>query len=299
MLPLWCDKLNIVLTPERVSIARQSAGFKSGQMVSNTMPCAASTPGEPAWQPAIRALQSLLKQKKINKANASVLLSNHFVRYQLISAQPDVNGFDEEQAFVRFSFAEVYGSEVNRWQLRWGANLQVAPQVASAIDVALIEQIESSLSQASVKLVSMQPYLMAAFNYVRKSIDTNPHWFVLVEPGNACVGFMQAGEWQQLQSNRLGADWATDLPRILARELQMAGPIGEQSPMIICLPSTIEAKRLVPSGHTLRVLTMTPETLMQGTVQGTVQVLTTQSATSQSVTVEAVKAQSVVAMGIK
>ena len=106
---------------------------------------------------------------------------------------------------------------------------------------------------------------------------------------------MHAGEWQQLQSSRLGADWATDSPRILTRELQMAGPRGEGSPMIICLPSTIDAKRLVPSGHTLRVLTMTPETLMQGTVQA----LTTQSATSQSVTVEAVKAQSVVAMGIK
>ncbi len=300
MLPLWCDQLQIVLTPDHVTIARQRAGFTSSQIVTNTMPCAASTPGEPAWQPAIRALQSLLKQKKINKANASVLLSNHFVRYQLISAQPDVNGFDEEQAFVRFSFAEVYGSEVNRWQLRWGANLQVAPQVASAIDIALIEQIESSLSQASVKLVSMQPYLMAAFNYVRKSIDTNPHWFVLVEPSNACVGFMQAGEWQQLQSNRLGADWATDCPRILARELQMAGSIGEQSPMIICLPSKIDVKNFVPSGHSLRVLTMTPEALMQsGAKPLTTQLVTTQSVTTHSAATIPVKAQSVVAMDNK
>ena len=295
MLPLWSDRLQIVLTPERVTLTRQSSGLRSGQSVSNTMPCAALAQGELAWQPALRAMQALLKQKKVNRASATVLLSNHFVRYQLINTQPDLSSYDEEQAFVRFSFAEVYGDEVNHWQLRWGSGLQLAPQVASAIDIALIEQIESSLSQAGVKLVSMQPYLMAAFNYVRKFIDTNPHWFVLVEPGNACVGFMQAGEWQQLQSSRLGADWATDLPRILARELQMAGPIGEQSPMIICLPSTIDAKRLVPSGHTLRVLTMTPETLMQGTVQA----LTTQSATSQSVTVEAVKAQSVVAMGIK
>ena len=295
MLPLWCDKLQIVLTPDHVTIARQRAGFTSSQVVTNTMPCAALVPGEIAWQPALRALQTLLKQKKINKAHASVLLSNQFVRYQLIGAQPDVNGFDEEQAFVRFCFAQVYGSEVNRWQLRWGTNLQVSPQVASAIDIAFIDQIESSLADAGVKLVSMQPYLMAAFNHVRKFVDTNPHWFVLVEPGNACVGFMHAGEWQQLQSSRLGADWVTDLPRVLARELQMAGPIGERSQMIICLPNTIDAGRLVLGGRYLRILTMTPEALMQSAVKS----LTTQSVNTQSATTRAVKAQSVVEMGLK
>ena len=111
---------------------------------------------------------------------------------------------------------------------------------------------------------------------------------------------MHAGEWQQLQSSRLGADWATDLPRILTRELQMAGPGGERSPMIICLPRTIDVKSFLPSGHSLRVLTMTPEALMQSAAKPlTTQLVTTQSVTTQSAAIAMVKAQSVVAMGIK
>ncbi len=280
MLPLWSDKLQIVLTPERVTITRQNGSFKPREMMSNTMPCAAPEQGEHAWKPTLRALQTLLKQKDISNTSATVLLSNHFVRYQLIGAQPDLSSHDEEQAFVRFSFAEIYGDEVNRWQLRWGSGLQLSPQVASAIDNTLIEQIESMLVVAGVKLNSLQPYLMAAFNYVRNLVDTSPHWFVLVEPGNACAGFMHGGDWQLLHTSRLGVDWATDLPRVLGREFQMVGPIGERSQMIVCLPGYIDPKRLAPENHSLRILTMTPEMLMQGSVQ-------------------LIRARPVVAMGVK
>lgn len=285
MLPLWSDKLQIVLTPERVTITRLGSSllggsFKPREMQSNTMLCSAPEQGEHAWQPALRALQAMLKQHDVNGTNATVLLSNHFVRYQLINAQPDLSGYDEEQAFVRFSFAEIYGDEVKRWQLRWGAGLQSSPQVASAIDNTLIEQIETALNNATVKLNSLQPYLMTAFNYVRKLVDTSPHWFVLVEPGNACAGFMRGGDWQLLHTSRLGADWAADLPRVLGREFQMVAPVAESSQMIVCLPGYIDPKRLAPENHSLRILTMTPEMLMQGSVHQ-------------------VKTQPVVAMGIK
>ena len=290
MLPLWSDQLQIVLTPEHVTFTRQSAGFRSGQLVTNTMPCTAPEHGEPSWQPAIRALQGLLKQKNVRNSSATVVLSNHFVRYQLIGAQPDLSGYDEEQAFVRFSFAGVYGDEVNRWQLRWGSGLQLAPQIASAIDNALIEQIETTLNNAAVKLNSLQPYLMAAFNYVRKWVDASPHWFVLVEPGNACAGFMQGGDWQQLHTSRLGADWAADLPRVLGREFQMVGPIGERSQMIACLPGYIDPKRIAPDNHALRILTMTPEMLLQNAVKS----ISIQAASTQSI-----KTRPAVAMGVK
>ena len=114
MLPLWSDKLQIVLTPERVTITRQNGSFKPREIVSNTMPCAAPEQGEHAWKPTLRALQTLLKQKDMSNTSATVLLSNNFVRYQLIGAQPDLSSHDEEQAFVRFSFAEIYGDEVNQ-----------------------------------------------------------------------------------------------------------------------------------------------------------------------------------------
>lgn len=267
MLPLLTDRLQIVLVPERVTVVHQGARFKSGETTTKTSACAAVAQGESVWQPALRTLKQLLIEGHFGSANATVTLSNHFVRYQLINAQPDLASFDEEQAFVRFSFSEIYGAEANHWVLRWGNGIAIAPQVASAIDQSLLDQLESVLTDAGIKLRSVQPYLMAAFNYVRDSIDAKPRWFVLVEPGSACVSFMRNGDWQLLRSARLGTDWAADLPRVLGREFQQVGLIGERSQMIVCLPGVIDPKRLVPENHTLRLLTMTPEMLMQGAVR--------------------------------
>jgi hypothetical protein len=196
-----------------------------------------------------------------------VLLSNNFVRYQLIKSQPDLSSQEEEQAFVRFSFSEVYGEEAKNWVLRWGTGLQIAPQVASAIDYALNDHIEKTLSAVGVKLTSMQPYLMTSFNHVRKFIGTQPYWFVLVEPNSACIAYVQAGDWKILNTSRLGADWAAELPRVMGREFQMAGLENEGSNMLLCLPGYIDHKRLAPENHAMRVLTMTPEMLIQGVVQ--------------------------------
>ena len=270
MLPLWSDSLQIVLAPERVTLVLKSAGFKSREIFSKSMPCAAAEHGEHAWQPALRAMKQLLQENKSSAVNTTVMLSNHFVRYQLIKAQPDLSTHEEEQAFVRFCFSEVYGDEANHWALRWGAGLDVAPQVASAIDQLLIDQIEVALNTSGAKLSSLQPYLMAAFNHVRQFIDVKPNWFVLVELGSACVSFLRDGDWQLLHSSRLGTDWAAELPRVLGREFQMAGPAGESGQMLLCLPGYIDHKRLVPENHSLRILTMTPEMLLQGAVQSVV-----------------------------
>ena len=267
MLPLLTDRLQIVLAPERVTIVRQGARLKSGETTSKSSACVAPEQGEHAWQPALRTLKQLLAENKYGAVNAAITLSNHFVRYQLIKAQPDLASFDEEQAFVRFSFSEIYGAEANHWALRWGNGIAIAPQVASAIDQSLLDQLEDVLATAGIKLSSVQPYLMAAFNYVRDFIDVKPHWFVLVESGSACISFMRNGDWQLLHSARLGADWAADLPRVLGREFQQVGLIGERSQMVVCLPGYIDPKRLAPENHSIRLLTMTPEMLVQGAVK--------------------------------
>ncbi len=270
MSPLWSDSLHIVLAPERVTIVLRSKGLRSREIYSKSATCAAPEHGEHTWQPALRAMKQLLQENKLGAANATVMLSNHFVRYQLIKAQLNLSSLEEEQGFVRFSFSEIYGDEAKHWSLRWGSGLDIAPQVASAIDQSLIEQIETTLAAVGAKLSSLQPYLMAAFNHVRKFIDIRPHWFVLVEPGSACVCFLRDNNWQLLHSTRLGPDWTTELPRVLGREFQMAGPESESSQLLLCLPGAIDHKRLLPDSHSLRILTMTPEMLLQGVVQAVV-----------------------------
>jgi hypothetical protein len=253
VLPLLTKKLHITLSPECVTITQQTNVLMGGKKVSKSMPCPIPKQNEQTWAPALSTLQLLLAQEKIQNINAVVSLSNHFVRYQLIKHQPDLSGLDEEQAFVRFSFKEIYGEEVNSWHFKWGAGLQYSAQIACAIESKLIEQIEAILFKAGVKLNSMQPYLMCAFNFVRKFIDSKPHWFVLVEQGNALIGLTRNGEWQLLHSSRLGVDWVADLSSLIRREIQIAGLIDDSKRMMICLPKHVDHTQLKLDKHALRI----------------------------------------------
>jgi hypothetical protein len=261
VLPLWRDLLQIVLTPQQVTIVRLGAGLKPREVFNKSMPCVAPKHDETVWQPAIRVMRLLLKQAGSGNANAKIILSNHFVRFQLVKAQPDLGSIDEEKGFVRFSFAEVYGNEADHWSLRWGSGLDIAAQVASAIDQTLLDNIENILAEADIKLTSMQPYLMAAFNHVRQSIDVKPVWFVLVEEGRICIALLLKGNWKMLHSSKLGNDWAAELPNTIEREFQRIGLTEDVGNILLCLPGYFDHKRLKFQNLSVRILTMSPESL--------------------------------------
>ena len=266
MLPLWCDRLQIVLTPEHVTVARISAGLKPHMVFNKTMACAAPNQDEAPWQPAIRVMRQLLRQAGTKKAKAEIILSNHFVRYQLVKAQPDLGSLEEEQGFVKFTFTEVFGNEAAHWSMRWGSGLDLNAQVASAIDQPLLDNIANIFAEASIKLVSLQPYLMAAFNHVRKLFDAKPVWFVLVEEGRVCIALLKDGDWKTLHTSKLGQDWAVELPNVIEREFQITGTEDTVSTMVLCLPGFFDHKRLITGSRSVRVLTMSPETLQKRSV---------------------------------
>lgn len=266
MLLLWRDRLQIVLTPEYVTVMRMGKGWKPRVLFNKTSACDAPSQGQPIWHPALQAMQQLLAQAGANKADAIVMLSNHFVRYQLIEAQADLASLDEEQGFVRFSFAETYGAEVDRWALRWSEGLEIGPQVASAVDQTLLDQIEYQLSANNINLVSVQPYFMAAFNHVRKAFSSVPGWFVLVEPGRACLGRLKEGDWQSLRAVNISDDWASELPELIKREEQISCGDTQQHTMMLCLPAHFDFKRIATASSLSQVVIMTPKKLINNTV---------------------------------
>lgn len=266
MLPLWCDRLKIVLTPEHVSLVRLSSGLSPREVFNKTMVCAAPKHDEAAWQPALRVMRQLLRQAGSTKANAEMIISNHFVRYQLVKAQADLSSMEEEQGFVRFSFTEVFGGEAARWSMRWGSGLDLAPQVASAIDQGLLDNVANIFAEAGIKLTSLQPYLMTAFNYVCQSIDAKPVLFVLVEHGRLCIALLKDGDWKSLNSAKLGLDWATELPNVIEREYQRIGAESTIANIMLCVPDFFDHKRLAIENQSVRILTMSPEALQKRTV---------------------------------
>ena len=264
MLPLWSDRINFVLSPDKVSMVRFARGAQPREILRKSMDCANLAPGQAIWQPALQAMQTLLSAAGGGKADVNVTLSSHFVRYVLVPPQVDLKDDAEEEAFVRFCFSEVYGAEATNWTLRWAGALAVDQQIASALDTKLLSALQESLHNSQFKLCSVQPYLMAAFNLVRQQMHADEQWFVLVEPGSACLASFAHDACTTLRSMRLDADWLEALPRLLAREFLIAGADNKSRDLLLCAPQRIDLGALQLKGWNARAITLTSNSLLLG-----------------------------------
>jgi hypothetical protein len=72
-------------------------------------------------------------------------------------------------------------------------------------------------------LVSVQPFLMTAFNRVRTLIGKQSCWLVLEERGRLTLALLNRGGWHAIRSRRVDERWQGLLPEILQREEALLG----------------------------------------------------------------------------
>jgi hypothetical protein len=194
---LWAERVVITLSP-----AEDSAGER-----------------EP-WRGALEALRQKVATLK-NRTDVSIVLSNHFVRYALVPPQSGAASADEELALARFQFVKIHGERAKAWEVR------VSGEVACAIDTALLSGLKEIFSkQKGARLVSIQPYLMAAYNQWRPRIPRDGAWLVLVEPERVCLARLAAQGWASVHNGR-----ETDWEQALERERSRAS--GERLPSLV------------------------------------------------------------------
>jgi hypothetical protein len=155
------------------------------------------------------------------RVDVTVVLSNHFVRYAVL---PDHDGAatpEEELALARFHLTKIHGERVKGWEVR------VSERLACAIDAALLEGIKKAFTgKGGVKLVSVQPRLMAAYNGARRRIPREGAWLVLAERGRTCLARIAAKGWASVHNG-----WETDAEELLERERSRAS--GEPLPSLV------------------------------------------------------------------
>jgi hypothetical protein len=191
--------------PERVLITLSPAGDCVGDR-------------EP-WRGALEALKRKVSTLK-NRTDVSVVLSNHFARYALV---PPADGAtaDEELALARFHFARIHGERAKSWEVRLSGG------IACAIDTQLLSELKEIFSkQKKIKLVSVQPYLMHAYNQWRPRIPRAGAWLVLAEPERVCLARLSAQGWASVHNGR-----ETDWEQLLERERNRAS--GEPLPALV------------------------------------------------------------------
>ena len=226
MLPLWADQVSVLMCPDRLLVAHRSRGLRPGPMTTTMVPVPASSEGAAGWEPAAAKLEALLAATPQWRGSAlRIILSNHFVRYVLVPWSDDLSNEKEHLVLARRHFALTHGPVAKNWAIRMSLDRPGECHVASALDESLVSRLSLAAAASHVKLVSLEPLLMAAFNRWRQDFREEAQWFVTVESGMLCGALVGRNRWIALRRWRTEDDWASELPLWLSRE-QL---IGEES----------------------------------------------------------------------
>ncbi|MGH8671143.1 MAG: hypothetical protein ACREUA_03770 [Burkholderiales bacterium] len=255
MLPLWRDRLRIALSPECVALLRTGPGRRAAVKNKHLLACRPEGDA-PGWQATLQALSAELKNPGWHPCAATVVLSNHFVRYLVIPWNEQVTSDVEHDAFVRHHFATVYGDVVADWEFRVSESGVGEPQLASAVDRALIGRLREVCAENKLALISVQPYLMAALNEWRRQIEGDSAWFLLAEPGRMCLALLKGNTWQCVHARRSAGALQDDVENCLNQELLMREASLTQSPVYCWAPAHADLAARLGSRRTLHALAL-------------------------------------------
>lgn len=220
---LWSrDEHNIVLCHDRVMLVTTRReltrrGMKRRALAERVLPSDVAADGAP-WHGPLKTLETALPELVRNSQHVTVTLSNHFVHYALIPWSEALSNGREEMAFARHSFREMYGSDADSWELRINHDKVGMAQLACAVDTRLLDGLRGLFSRTGVRLHSIQPHLMAAYNSCRAQLRGRSAWLALAERGNLCLALLRDGQWSWVRTIRAGAGWREELPLLMERE---------------------------------------------------------------------------------
>ena len=217
MSPLLRDLIRFGLCPDRALFARYGRGLRPSLVKKGSIPVEPGAPDEP-WRGALAGLRQILKDEVPRNADASIVLSSHFVRHLVLPANESLSGREEWREYASHQFERIHGARARGWDVQVAESAAPHPRLASAIDKALIEAALAAFEGSHARLDSIQPYLVAAFNRALPSMPGPSFWFALQEPGRLLLGFVRDGVWQSARGRQVNGRWHEELPELVERE---------------------------------------------------------------------------------
>ncbi len=258
MLRLSSGRVLIALAPDSLALLRVSGGVRPRVIEKRTVACDPAFGAQP-WQGAAAALGKLAEESRDANAGVTVVLSNHFARFILVPWSEGLGNAEEQTAFVRYCFAKVHGERSKDWDLRLSPTPAGSARIASAVDSSLVQAVRAAFPAAArAKLVSLQPYLMSAFNRWRKDVKGERAWFLLVEPQRACLARIEGGRWSAVRNTRGNFDEPGQWAGLLDRERHRVGGDGASEDVYVHAPRSGKALSVEGEAWTFRSLALAP-----------------------------------------
>jgi hypothetical protein len=186
----------------------------------------------PSWGPAVEALPRILAAHK--KETANIVLADQFVRYALLPWSDTLKTHAQWLAFARHRFCAIHGPIANEWEIKFAETAPAGPRLACAVDIELVDALAARFSGTGVDLVSVLPFLVAAFNRVRH-MTGGSCWLVIEEPGRLTLALFLRGVWVAIRSRRSDRNWRSALAEIIERESAFLGIEEPCTRVILCV----------------------------------------------------------------
>jgi hypothetical protein len=224
---LWPRKhLRIGFGPERIMVA----GAKAIDVPD----------GDGGWEMPLQALQGIFSSVK--DGEASIVLADQFVRYVLLPWNQTLKTAEQWLALARHRFSGLHGARVAEWEVKVTETAPMGARLACAVDRSLIENLASLFTANGLKLVSVQPFLVAAYNRIRATVGNGSCWVVVEERGRLTLVLIQHGAWLAIRARRCDERWRIVLPEILERESAFLGLSEPCTRMIVCAQNGFDTK---------------------------------------------------------
>ncbi len=192
----------------------------------------------PLWRPAVEALPEVLKG--FPDCAAHIVLADQFVRYALLPWSDTLKTHAQWMALARHRFCAIHGPVANDWEIKFAETAPSGPRLACAVDAELVNEIALRFSGSGAQLVSVVPFLIAAFNRVR-SRTGGSCWLVIEEPGRLTLALFLRGVWAAIRSRRCDSGWREALPELLSREAALLGLDEPCTRVVVCAQGPFEA----------------------------------------------------------
>jgi hypothetical protein len=225
--PLWRDEVAIYLAPRKLALVRRARGLEPRVVAATELAVPAGAVGDIG--PVLARLADVLSDPAWHGAAARVVVADHaWARYAVVPWP--ATGLDAagRLTHARYVLADTLGEAVADWAVTLSDSPPGRSYVACAMAGKLLGALQDTLAAARLRLVSLQPQLIVAFNAWRHRLPPDDSWFVSVDEGSLSAVHLSDGAWDRVHMARLSADWNVALERLqtFSRLTRAAGAPG-------------------------------------------------------------------------
>jgi hypothetical protein len=237
--PLWRDELAIFVSPRRIALARRACGLKA-RLTAAAEVAVVDGSGSDAI-PAFTRLAQILTEPTWQDAAVRVVVANVWARFGMVPAPASRLDDAARRAHARYVLGDTYGEGIADWQVALEDAAPGRTSAACALPRDVMAALEGALAPARLKLISVQPCLVVAFNAWRRSLPRGDLWFIALEEGWVSAVEIIDGVWHRIHAARMPSDSNVEFERMQALARLARGP-GSGARIFVEAPPALRAR---------------------------------------------------------